>query len=65
MRVIICLEFDGVDCNSDKADPIIEAITMDCETMQVGFNASSCYIMNCDDNDLPLDRDSWEDEEEE
>jgi hypothetical protein len=46
MRVMICLEFDGVDCNSEKADAIVEAITESCETMQVGFNASSCWVDN-------------------
>jgi len=52
MRVIICLEFNDIECNSDKGDMIIQSITQDCETMQVGFDASSCYIMDADDNDL-------------
>jgi hypothetical protein len=44
MIVTICLEFNDVDCNSEKADSIIESINSACETMQVGFNASSCWV---------------------
>ena len=44
MRVIICLEFDGVDCDSEKADGIIESINEECETMQVAFDATSCWV---------------------
>ena len=44
MRVMICLEFEGVDCNSEQADAIIESINADCETMQVAFDATSCWV---------------------
>ena len=44
MRVIVCIEFEGVECNSEKADAIVESITESCEHMQVGFNATTCYV---------------------
>jgi hypothetical protein len=44
MKVFICLEFDGVDCDSKKADAIVESITQACEGMQKTWGASSCWV---------------------
>jgi hypothetical protein len=44
MRVIVIFEFDGVDPNSEEADQIVEQISESCETMQVGFDASACWV---------------------
>ena len=44
MRVMICLEFDGVDCNSEEADAIIEALEKDGERMVHFHGASSCWV---------------------
>jgi hypothetical protein len=44
MRVYVCIEFEGVECNSEEADGLVEIIGESCEHMQVGFNATSCYI---------------------
>ena len=55
MRVHVCFIFNEVECNSDEADSIIENMTDECETMRDAFGASDCYIMDADDNDLPLD----------
>jgi hypothetical protein len=44
MKVMICLEFDGVDCNSEKADAIVESITQACEGMQKTWGASGCWV---------------------
>ena len=44
MKVFICLEFKGIDCDSEKADEIMETINESCEQMQVGFNATSCWV---------------------
>lgn len=44
MRVIVCIEFEGVECNSENADAIVESITESCEHMQVGFDATNCYV---------------------
>ena len=41
MRVIICIEFDGVDPDSEQADAIVNEIG---EHMQIGFNASGCFV---------------------
>jgi hypothetical protein len=52
MRVFICLEFDGVDCNDENADAIVESITQACEDMQKTYGASSCWVddaCNADD----------------
>jgi len=44
MKVIVIFEFDGVDVNSPEADQIIENLGEACETMQIGFDASACWI---------------------
>ena len=44
MRVIICIEFDGVDPDSEKADAIVNEITDSCKHIQIGFNASGCFV---------------------
>ena len=44
MRVIVCIEFDGVDPDSEQADAIVNEIGEACEHMQVGFNASGCFV---------------------
>ena len=47
MKVIVIFEFEGVDPNSEQADQIVEGISEACETMGVGFDASSCYVDDC------------------
>ena len=37
MSIILCLEFEGVDCNGARADEIVD------------FGASDCYVMDADD----------------
>jgi len=44
MKVFICLEFDGVDCNDENADAIVESITQACEGIQKTYGASGCWI---------------------
>jgi len=44
MRVILCIDFDGVDPDSEQADAIVNEIGEACEQMQVGFNASGCFV---------------------
>jgi hypothetical protein len=44
MRVIVCIEFDGVDPDSEQADVIVNNITESCEHMQIDFNASGCFV---------------------
>jgi hypothetical protein len=44
MRVMICLEFDGVDCDSEEADAIIEAIEEDGERMVLFHGASTHWV---------------------
>jgi hypothetical protein len=44
MRVYVCIEFEGVECNSEEADGLVEIIGESCEHMQVGFNASGCFV---------------------
>jgi hypothetical protein len=47
MRVIVIFEFEGVEPDSPKADRIIEAMTGDCETMGIAFDANNCWIDDC------------------
>jgi hypothetical protein len=48
MKVIVVFEFENIeDPNSAEASEIVQAITQDCETMQVAFDASSCYVEDC------------------
>jgi hypothetical protein len=45
MKVIVVFEFDEIgDPNSPEATKVVQAITEDCETMQVGFDASGCWV---------------------
>jgi hypothetical protein len=45
LRVVVVFEFEGVDDpNGEKADAITNSITQDCETMQVAFDASGCWV---------------------
>jgi hypothetical protein len=44
MRVTVVFEFKGVAPDSPEADEIIEAMTEDCETMGIAFDASNCWI---------------------
>jgi hypothetical protein len=44
MRVIVIFEFKGVAPDSPEADRIIEAMTEDCETMGIAFDASNCWV---------------------
>lgn len=47
MKVLVAIEFEGVEPNSEQADQIIEMVGDACETIGVGFDASSCYIDDC------------------
>ena len=64
MRIILCLEFEGVDCNGDRGTDLVNILTEDCERIKEDYQASDCYVMEADDNDLPPDRDSWTDDNE-
>ena len=64
MRIILCLEWEGVDCNGDRGTDLVNIITADCERIKADYQASDCYVMEADDNDLPSDRDSWTDDRE-
>ena len=44
MRVTVVFEFKGVQPDSPEADEIIEAMTEDCETMGIAFDASNCWV---------------------
>ena len=45
MRVVVIFEFDEIsNPDSEEATVVVEAIAQDCETMQVAFNASSCWV---------------------
>jgi hypothetical protein len=46
MRVIVIFEFEGVHPESDKANQIVAEITESCETMQVGFDATACWVQD-------------------
>ena len=44
MKVFICLEFYGVDCNDENGDAIVESITQACEGMQKAWGATGCWV---------------------
>lgn len=44
MDVIVVFRFEGIDPDSDEADEILKDISDSCETMQVGFDASACWV---------------------
>ena len=47
MRVTVVFEFKGVEPDSPEADEIIEAMTEECETMGIAFDANNCWIDDC------------------
>ena len=47
MRVTVVFEFKCVEPDSPEADQIIEAMTEECETMGIAFDASNCWIDDC------------------
>jgi len=54
MRVYLALNFDGIDCDSDTADAIINSITDECERIRIGLSADACWLedaQNTDDMD--------------
>ena len=43
IKVLVAFEFD-VEPESEEEEHIIEAVTNDCETMRVAFDAQGCWI---------------------
>lgn len=50
MKVLVAFEFDGLDPDSEKADQIVDEIGKACEKMGIAFDASSCYVDDCNDS---------------
>jgi hypothetical protein len=44
MRVSIVLEFEDVDPESDEGVAIMQSIAEGYETIQIAFDATSCYV---------------------
>ena len=44
MKVILCIEFNETDCQSEEGQKLLTDVVESCETLQVGFNASACYV---------------------
>lgn len=44
MIVYVAFKFEEVDPDSERADEIVREITESCETMQIGFDASACWV---------------------
>lgn len=44
MKILIILEYDYIDANSEEADRIVNEVSQLCYPMQVAFDAHSCYI---------------------
>ena len=51
MRITLCLEFDGVDSNSERADEIVDQVTSACKDLQGRFSATSCWVDDAQDED--------------
>ena len=47
MKVVVIFEFEDIKPDSPEADQIIEAMTEECETMRMAFDASNCWIDDC------------------
>jgi hypothetical protein len=47
MKVLVAFEFKGVEPDSPEADKVIEAMTEECETMGIAFDANNCWIDDC------------------
>jgi len=50
MRVIVVFEFEGLDPNSEVADQIVDDIGRACESMRIVFDASACYVDDCEES---------------
>ncbi len=44
MKVLVAIEFEGVDAEGEQADQIVDVLSEACESMGADFGASSCYI---------------------
>lgn len=44
MRVVVVFEFEDIESGSLEDEAIVQSINEACDTMQVGFDASSCYV---------------------
>ena len=51
MKVLVIFHFDEVSANSAEAESIVSQITESCEFMQVGFDASGCWVQECFDDE--------------
>lgn len=46
MRVVIVLEFDNMDCESEEGDLMIQDITEDCRMIRHDYDASRVFVDN-------------------
>lgn len=44
MVVVLRLEFDGVDCESDEGIQLVETITEDCRMIRLDYDASVVFV---------------------
>jgi len=45
MKVLVVFEFENIsDIESVEASAVVQSITESCETMQVGFDATNCWV---------------------
>lgn len=50
MIITVCLEFEGVDSNSEVADEIVDHVTVACKDLQAQFGADSCWVDDAQDD---------------
>jgi hypothetical protein len=51
MKVLVVFQFDEVSADSAEAESIVSQVSESCEFMQVGFDASGCWVQECFDDD--------------
>jgi hypothetical protein len=44
VRVLVAFEFEYISPTSPEEEAIIQAITEECETMRIAFDAQSCFV---------------------
>lgn len=51
MKVIIAMQFDGVDPNSPEADEIVEFLTSECDELCAEYGANACWVDDAEADD--------------
>ena len=61
MRIILCLEWEGVDCDSEQADEIVDLITSACAEIKTDFGATHVWVDDANNSDANTEQEQADD----